>query len=175
MRGMRIEVLTPSSFASAKRELVELLRSCVDAGGSLGYLAPMPDSHAVDFWESVLPLVQSGARFVLVARDGEGIVGTVQIAFESKPNGSHRAEVLKMMVAPAHRRRGIAADLVGELERHARERSITLLVLDTAEGPSGARKFYESLGYEYVGGVPDYALDPEGRPTKNAIYFKRLR
>ena len=43
----------------------------------------MPESEAVSFWESVLPHMQSGARSVFVARDGERIVGTVQIAFES--------------------------------------------------------------------------------------------
>ena len=171
---MIIEALTPASFHAAKRDLVELLRSCVDAGGSLGYLAPMPESQAVDFWDGVGTHVESGVRTVLIARDGHRIVGTVQIAFESKPNARYRAEVMKMMVAPSHRRRGIAADLVRELERHARERSITLLVLDTAEGPSGARNFYESLGYVYVGGIPDYALDPAGVPVQNAIYFKRL-
>ena len=171
---MRIESLTPSTFAAAKRDLVDLLQSCVDAGGSLGYVAPMPEAQAVDFWDNVFPHVQSGSRIVLVARDEGRIVGTVQVAFESKPNARHRGEVMKMMVAPSHRRRGIAADLVRELERHARERSLTLLVLDTAEGPSGARRFYENHGYQYAGGIPDYALDPDGRPTKNAIYFKRL-
>ena len=78
------------------------------------------------------------------------------------------------MVHPSHRRRGIAARLMSELERHARARSIRLLYLDTAEGPSGARDFYETIGYTYAGGIPDYALDPDGRPAKNAIYFKLL-
>jgi acetyltransferase len=78
------------------------------------------------------------------------------------------------MVLPTHRRRGIAARLMGELERLARERSIRLLFLDTSEGPGGARSFYETLGYTYAGGIPDYALDPDGRPAKNAIFFKTL-
>ena len=94
--------------------------------------------------------------------------------FESKSNGRHRAEVCKVMVLPSHRRRGIAARIMRELERTARERSIRLLFLDTSEGPGGARDFYEILGYTYAGGIPDYALDPDGRPAKNAIYYKLL-
>ena len=61
-----------------------------------------------------------------------------------------------------------------ELERYARERAIRLLFLDTAEGAGGASHFYETLGYTYAGGIPDYALDPDGRPMKNAIYYKLL-
>ena len=62
-----------------------------------------------------------------------------------------------------------------DLERHARERLIRLVFLDTSEGPGGARGFYERLGYTYAGGIPDYALDPDGTAQKNAIYYKLLK
>ena len=171
---LTIESLDVAALARDRDGLARLLRSCVDAGGSLGYLSPMPEEEAVGFWKSVEPQVASGQRIVVIARDGERIVGTAQLALETKPNGRHRAEVLTVMVAPDERRRGIAADLMSAIERCARERSRALLILDTAEGPSGARAFYESLGYTYAGGIPDYALDPDGRPAKNAIYFKRI-
>jgi hypothetical protein len=32
----------------------------------------------------------------------------------------------------------------------------------------------ESLGYTFAGGIPDFALDADGRPEKNAIYYKKL-
>jgi GNAT superfamily N-acetyltransferase len=169
-----IETLTAAAVTDARQELIDLLRACVDAGGSLGFLAPIPHSQAAEFWSAVVPQVDLGARTVFVARDARRVIGTVQLAFESKPNARHRAEVMKMMVLPSYRRRGIAAQLMRALEQYAGQRGITLLVLDTAEGPSGARSFYQSLGYTYVGGIPDYALDPDGHPTQNAIYFKKL-
>ena len=155
---------------------MNLLRSCVHGGASLGFLAPLPDSEAVDYWSDLAPQIQSGSRTVLVAREGTDgrIVGSGQLAFESKRNGRHRAEVCKVMVLPSHRRRGIAARLMSELERHARDRSIRVLFLDTSEGAGGACDFYETLGYTYAGGIPDWALDPDGRPAKNAFYFKTL-
>ena len=171
---MHLELLSASSLAAERDELATLLCECVNAGGSLNFLAPMPRSDAIAYWSSVLPELESGDRILVVARDGHRIVGSAQLAFTSKPNGRHRAEVNKVMVLPSHRRRGIAAQLMNELERHARGRAIRLLVLDTAEGQSGAQAFYESLGYTYVGGIPDYALDPHGVPVKNAIYFKSL-
>src|SRR5690606_27297347 len=95
-------------------------------------------------------------------------------AFETKPNGRHRAEVQKVMVLPSHRRRGIAARLMTEIERRARERGVWLLFLDTSDSHAGAREFYEALDYVYVGGIPGYALDPRGVPERNAIFYKTL-
>jgi len=173
---IRIERLSASAFAAAQDELVKLLQACVHGGASLGFLAPLSDSEAIDYWRTLGPEIQSGGRIVLVAREGvEGrIIGSGQLVYGSKSNGRHRAEVCKVIVMPSHRRRGIAARIMSELERHARERFIRLLFLDTSEGPGGACEFYETLGYTYAGGIPDWALDPDGRPAKNAIYFKML-
>lgn len=172
---MLITPLTAADFPSAEPDLVALLRDCVHGGASIGFLAPLEESEALDYWRGVAPQVAAGSRTVLVARDDEGrIAGSAQLAYESKPNGRHRAEVCKVMVLQSHRGRRIAAQLMDALERCARERSLRLLFLDTSEGKGGAQRFYESLGYTYAGGIPGYALDPDGRPMKNAIYYKVL-
>ena len=172
---MHITPLPASDFPAAEPALVGLLRECVHGGASIGFLAPLAEAEALDYWRGVASQVASGSRAVLVAREDDGrIVGSAQLAYESKPNGRHRAEVCKVMVLPSHRRRGLAAQLMDAIERCARERSLRLLFLDTSEGKGGAQRFYESLGYLYAGGIPDYALDPDGRPMKNAIYYKIL-
>ena len=107
-------------------------------------------------------------------REASEIVGSAQLALGTKPNGRHRAEVQKVMVRPWYRRRGIAAGLMAALEAAALARGVRLLYLDTSEGYGGARALYDALGYVYVGGIPDYALDPDGTPAKNAIYYKRI-
>lgn len=173
---IHVEPLSATAFEAAQDDLVQLLRACVHGGASIGFLAPLSEAAAREYWSALAPQVEAAQRTVLVAREGQGgrIVGSGQLAFESRPNGRHRAEVCKVIVLPTHRRRGIAARLVAELERHARDRQIRLLFLDTSEGPGGAVAFYETLGYTYAGGIPGYALDPDGRPAKNAIFFKAL-
>ena len=157
-------------------ELLDLLRVCVASGASLGYLAPLSVVEAAQYWERLAAGVRDATVGLLVARpqpSGE-IVGTAQIRYETRSNARHRAEISKVMVSPAHRGGGIASVLMDEVEALARRRSISLLVLDTSEGPGGARRFYELAGYTYAGGIPGFALDPDGTPAQNAIFYKEL-
>ncbi len=172
---MEIETLSAEALAAAEDQLADLLQACVHSGASVGYLAPMPDADARAFWQGLTPSVRAGQRTVLVARDETGrIAGSGQLVFETRPNGRHRAEISKLLVLPSHRRRGIATRIMHALEQAARERAIRMLFLDTSEGPGGARELYEALGYQYAGGIPDWALDPDGRPAQNAIFYKIL-
>jgi acetyltransferase len=173
---LHIESLTnpvpPADFAG----LCSVLRECVEAGGSIGYVVPIAPGEMEGYWNRVVAEAAAGTRLILVARESAGgpVVGSAQLAYESKPNGRHRGEVQKVIVRVAFRRRGIAAALIAALESAARQRRLTLLFLDTSDGPQGARKFYDALGYSYVGGIPGYALDAYGTPEMNAIYYKAL-
>jgi ribosomal protein S18 acetylase RimI-like enzyme len=109
--------------------------------------------------------VHEGERVVLAAVDGRGtVLGTGQLALEARANGRHRAEVQKLMVAPAARRRGIARALMLALEDAARAAGRTLLVLDTREGDAAAA-LYAALGWTLAGRVPGYVLERDGTYT----------
>jgi acetyltransferase len=174
MDDLHVITLSAADLEAEHDALMQLLRECVHGGASLGYLAPLSDDEAAGFWADVRAQVASGGRAVVAVREEGRIVGAGQLEWESRSNGRHRAQVCKVMVMPSHRRRGIAAQVMNELERIARERSIRLLYLDTSEGRGGATAFYETLGYTYAGGIPEWALDPDGTPAKNAIYYKLL-
>ncbi|HEX9496091.1 MAG TPA: GNAT family N-acetyltransferase [Candidatus Limnocylindria bacterium] len=170
----QIEQLTARIAPTDLADLVSLFVECVDGGGSMGYLAPLPVQESAGYWRTIVAELSGGYRILIVAREAGRIVGSAQLNIASRPNGRHRAEVQKVMVRPSHRRRGLGTQLMTELESLARERGITLLHLDTSEGPGGARELYERLGYSYAGGIPDWALDPDGTPAQNAIFYKRL-
>jgi len=172
---IHVEPLAAAPTVDDRAALVELLRECVAGGASIGFLAPLAVEEAEAYWRKVIGDLASGGRTILVAREAGGrIVGSAQLAYETKPNGRHRAEVQKVMVRPAQRRRGIAARLMGAVEAQARTRGVWLLFLDTSDGHAGARTFYEALAYVYAGGIPGYALDPHGTPEANAIFYKTL-
>ena len=165
---------TPLS-ADARADLRDLLIACVGGGASIGFLAPLAETEAAAYWQKIEGELPTGVRVLLVAATTEGkIVGAAQFVGETKPNGRHRAEVQKVLVHPAHRRRGIATRLMAEVERLACARGLTLLFLDTSDSHAGARELYEALGYVYAGGIPGYALNPRGVPEPNAIFYKTL-
>jgi acetyltransferase len=175
MPSVQVDALSAHVTMDERGELVSLLTECVHGGASMGFLAPLPRANAQAYWEKVLGELAGGLRVILVARQDQAIVGSAQLALETRANGRHRAEVQKVMVRPSQRRRGIAVAMMTELEQQALARGVRLLFLDTSEGYGGARALYDTLGYVYVGGIPDYALDPDGTPAKNAIYYKMLR
>lgn len=172
---MTIERITALNETDAA-QLAELLAACVDGGASIGFLAPVVRDEADEYWRKIAMELAAGNRVLLVMRESGSrrIVGAAQLVGETKPNGRHRAEVQKVMVLPSHRRKGIAARLMREMETMAAGRGVWLLFLDTSDSHAGARAFYEALGYVYVGGIPGYAMDTRGVPEQNAIFYKTL-
>ena len=157
-----------------RAQLGFLLRKCVEGGASIGFMLPLGEQELESYWTKVLA-DPATTRCILIAREvGGTIVGSAQLALETRRNGQHRAEVQKVMVLPEWRREKIGARLMAQLERLAVEENRSLLYLDTSVGESGAVHFYEELGYVLAGGIPDYAQAPGGGMEANAIYFKKI-
>ena len=177
---LQIDEWRPDRAAAASVDddldaLADILHAVVYDGAGVSFVVPFSLEEARAFWvESVLPGVHAGTRRVLVARIDGRIVGTVQIDLATPPNQRHRAEVLKLLVHPTARRRGIARALMVALEAVAETAGRTLLTLDTWTG-SAAERLYASLGYTTVGVIPRYArgsLTPELEPA--SFMFKEL-
>ncbi len=152
--------------------LGELFFDVIDGGGSLGFLEDVDEGQMREYWEGVFD--QLGPRHRLwIAREGDRALGTVQLGVCGKPNGRHRADVMKLMVHRDARRRGLAVTLMATLEQAAREAGLTLLVLDT-EAQSPAEHFYQAQGFQRTGEIPFFAASPQGELRATALYWKRL-
>ncbi|MCC9308507.1 GNAT family N-acetyltransferase [Kitasatospora sp. RB6PN24] len=171
--------LTPSrlpaaDFDAAVPALAELLAAAVTDGASLGFHQPFEPARAADWWRAQRPAVTAGDLLVWTARRQDGaLAGTVSLALTRKVNGSHRAEIVKLMVHPASRRQGLAARLLAAAEQAARRRGVSLLLLDTETG-SAAEALYRAGGWTRFGVVPGYATDPLGRLRDGSFYYKQL-
>jgi len=170
-----ILMFTADDIAGHIRELGALLRACVHDGASIGFVLPFTAGGGEAFWrDTVLPAVRDGTRVLLVAREGGRIMGTVQLDHDTMPNQRHRAEVRKLLVHPAARRRGIAQALMAELERVASQRGRSLITLDTRTGDK-AERLYASLGYKTAGVIPGFSRDPiDDRLDATTIMYKAL-
>jgi GNAT superfamily N-acetyltransferase len=145
----------------------------VAGGASVSYLAPFSHEQARDAFEGFAAEVERSRRILLGAfADGE-LVGTVQVILALPPNQPHRAEIAKLLVHRAARKRGVAQLLMEHAESAARAEGKTLLVLDTVTGDN-AERLYTRLGWTRVGVIPGYALYPDGRPCDTTVFWKTL-
>ena len=169
-----VEVLGADRAERELRALIGLLKDAVDSGASVGYLPPLTDAEGEAYWRGVVEDVRRGSCVLLGAREADGtLVGTAQLLLAMRPNGSHRAEVAKVIVHTKARRRGIGRALMLALEARARALGRTTLVLDTRRGdPSEA--LYTSVGYILAGVIPRYAQSANGALDPSAFYYRVL-
>ncbi|MFC5452824.1 GNAT family N-acetyltransferase [Paenibacillus aestuarii] len=150
-------------------ELAELLVRVVEDGASIGYLPPLEQEEARMYWTNVL----APEVILLVASYQSKIVGTVQLHLCTKPNGTHRAEIAKLMTHPQYRQQGIGRALMRKAEELAGQELRSLIVLDTREGDP-SNYLYATLGYQEAGRIPDYAKSANGNLDATVIYYKRV-
>jgi GNAT superfamily N-acetyltransferase len=152
--------------------LADVLIDCVDGGASVSFMHPLPRAKALEFWRGVADGVAHGERALLVAEDGGGVIGTVQLILHQPENQPHRADLSKMLVHRRARRRGVGAALLRAAETAAHECGKSLLVLDTAS--DDAERLYAKLGWQRCGVIPGYALLPHGGLCDTTFFYRIL-
>lgn len=166
-----IQKLNSAEANSCLPALIEILQDSVDGGASVGFLPPLGREEAEAYWQGVFASVADSSRILLIAKDGERVTGTAQLDLCQKSNGLHRAEVLKVMVHTSARRQGLGRTLMLAVEAEARTAHRTTLVLDTREGdPSNT--LYQSVGWQLVGVIPQFARSADGTLAGTALYYK---
>lgn len=168
----RIHALDTVS-AARQQALAGLLIDCVDGGASVGFMHPLPMNRALAFWRGVAEGVARGERALLVAEDGHGIAGTVQLVLAQPDNQPHRADLAKMLVHRRARRQGLGQALMRAAETVALAQGKRLLVLDTVDG-SDAERLYRRLGWQSCGVIPGYALWPRGGLCATHYFYRAL-
>jgi ribosomal protein S18 acetylase RimI-like enzyme len=171
---VEIAELDADAFRQAIPGLVDLTLDAVASGASINFLADTPPETVNAWWEARVATVASGLTSPFVARLGGSIVGCTLLVRSGNPNSPHRAEIAKVIVHRSARRHGIARALMLAAEDRARADGRWMLVLDTFTG-SAADALYRSLGWTETGIVPNYALDPAGRPEAATFFWKDLR
>jgi GNAT superfamily N-acetyltransferase len=172
--SVSIGLLDPVEFPALCPRLGEIVADAVASGAGVNFMLPFTAQDGEAWWRAQAEDVASGRRILLVARDEGEVVGTISLNPAVAPNQPHRAELSKLLVHSADRRRGVATRLMDAAAAEARERGFTLLTLDcVAGGPE--EEFYRGLGYVALGTIPGYALSPTGEPQGATILYLELR
>jgi acetyltransferase len=155
--------------AGVERHADELAQLLLDAHASnmaLGLAAPLTREAAADAWRTL-----SG---VLLAAIDEGVlVGAVNLAPASTPNGRHRAEIQKLAVRADRRGAGIGGVLLDAAADRARRLGLRLLWL-TTHADTRSDHFYVARGWTRSGVVPQWSQAPDGRLATNAFFYLQL-
>ena len=168
-----VAVLDAAAAFSAVRRLADVLVACVDGGASVSFLPPLGQDAARGYMRGIASQVAQGRCALLAGWSGGLLAGTVRVQLDTPPNQPHRADIAKLLVHPAHRRRGLARGLMLAAEAAARQGGRTLLTLDTATGGAGER-LYAGLGWTAIGCIPGYAQDAAGLPVDTTFFYKAL-
>ena len=173
LSGLVVEALDVAAAESAERALATILQDSVGDGSLVSFLPPLADEIARAFWRGITQAVGQGRARLFVAWWNGRLAGTVQLGLDMPQNQPHRADLRKLLVAPAFRRRGVGRALMLAAEAAARAAGRRLLVLDTRTD-GGAGQLYRELGWVEAGTIPGYALDDAGQAHGTTFFYKAL-
>jgi acetyltransferase len=140
---------------------------------ALGALDTMGQGALERWYHGIVAGLEDRERVLVVAEEGDRILGMAQLAFSGATNADHRAEVQRVGVATAAHGRGIGRSLMSAVEEIACDHRVTLLWL-TTHADTEACAFYEAIGYTRMGTMPNYSRRPDGTLWPGAFYFKEL-
>ena len=169
-----IERITPQTINEIFPKLAALLQNAVTHGASIGFLLPLSEEEALDYWQDVAKAIEGPHRILLIAEVDNQLAGTVQLDLAGRANGSHRAEIVKLIVHTSFRQQGIAHALMNAIEQEAKLADRTTLVLDTREGDV-SEKLYTKVGYQRAGTIPEYARSTNGELHTTVFMYKLLK
>ncbi|KAJ4417145.1 hypothetical protein N0V82_006345 [Gnomoniopsis sp. IMI 355080] len=173
-------LLTTEDVGLYLPSLCSLLQACVNpdpSTSSIGFLAPLSEVDAEEYWMSVgIKLGQAHHLLVLADADNaHEILATVQLVTVLKPTHRHRGEVTKLLVRPSKQRRGLGKLMMDHVEHFAKaEMGMQLLTLDT-DPLTPAMHLYRSMGWIEWGTCPDYAAYANGTLGSSTFFRKHLK
>jgi acetyltransferase len=173
MRQVTIKAVHASDLDVYLKDLVHVFRDVVNSGSPLGFMPPISAIQARDYWLSLKPELEAGSRILLVALNGDAVVGSGQLGLSQRANSPHRAEINRLFVCRAVRGQGIGKSLMEALHNEARRCRRSLILLNTRHAEP-AEDFYKSLGYTQVGVIPGWTIGPAGEKYDHVEMWKQL-
>lgn len=124
------------------------------------YMASLLDAYYYErFGEEALAYkkfnhAESVDDVVLIYIDGKPAAAGGLRAYDEKTT-----ELKRVLVLKEFRRRGLAGEVTGRLEKLAKEKGYTKIILETAKPMEDAIAFYKSIGYSKTENYGDYIGD----------------
>ena len=95
---MKIIMLNAATLPVYRDELARLLVEANSQGASAGFPHVMEQKQAEDSFHDLRPALSQNEVLLWIARDEQGVVGTVQLDLAGKTELSHQAEISTLLV-----------------------------------------------------------------------------
>lgn len=138
-----MEQISIVRFSSSEHDkflpaIIQMHIDCIESDGALLRFHPPftleKRQRMETFWKARLSQTSTGHRITLIAltsSDGKreaDVAGIVELGMTEADTGPFRGDLEMLMVSPKCRRRGLASQLIDELEEIAKEEKRALLV-----------------------------------------------
>lgn len=154
MAGVNLRfALDPELTPELREQIVTLWVDVTNAGGAVGFVAPVTAAEVRPLAEKTFAGVTDGPDRLLVGYEGDRLVGILVIADNRFHLQAHWRVLKRVMVHPDAQGRGYGAALMREAERIGRELGLAALHVTVRDG-LGLGAFYGRLGYREVGRLP---------------------
>lgn len=124
-----------------------------NAGGSVGFVAPVTAEEVAPVLDSALDDVAAGRRALVLLHADEELAGYGFLVWNTKHLFAHWAKVAGLQVHPKRQGHGLGRVLLTGIADLAQREGLEFLVLGYRDG-SGLGEFYAKNGYVEVGRVP---------------------
>jgi GNAT superfamily N-acetyltransferase len=146
-------VLDPPLTDALRADIVALWADVTNAGGAVGFVAPVTEDQVRPLAEATLAGVAQGIDRLLIGVDDGRLVALLFIADNRFPLKAHWRVLKRVMVLPGSQGRGYGAALMREAAAVASELQLAALQVTVRDG-HGLDGFYRRLGYREVGRIP---------------------
>ncbi|MGW1144646.1 GNAT family N-acetyltransferase [Streptomyces sp. NPDC002454] len=156
--------------------LVDLWVDVTNAGGAVGFLAPVAAAQIQPAVDAYAAALAEGRTRLLLGRDEHGRpAATAFLSLDSHPLTAHWASLYTVMVHPKLQGGGRGRDLMAAAADLARDTPGIEAVRLSCRGGLGLERFYASCGYREVGRVPAAVRVAPGDDRDEVLMLLPLR
>ncbi|MEV4346894.1 GNAT family N-acetyltransferase [Actinoplanes sp. NPDC049596] len=146
-------VVDPPLTEDLRERLVALWVDVTNAGGAVGFVAPVGPEAVRPVAEAALQGVTDGPDRMVAGFDGDELIAVLFVVDNRFALKRHWRVLKRVMVTPKSQGRGYGAALMRAAEALGRDMGLEALQV-TVRGGLGIEGFYERLGYREVGRIP---------------------
>jgi len=167
-------VLDPLLTPALREQIVHLWTEVTNAGGAVGFVAPVTEDDVRPVAEAAFAGVERGPDRLLIGVDGEQLAALVFLVDNRFGLKAHWRVLKRVMVLPGSQGRGYGAALLREAAAVARVMGLEALQVTLRDG-HGLEGFYAKAGYRVIGRIPGALRVAAGDDRDEVVMWLDLR